>query len=256
MFKFVKNEMSSAVLTESGQATAIRYKVLVHDVNSDTLREETPWFKCTDYFNDVVFRQHGKVFTVYGLNNEKLVVPGDMFVIIKDWGAKFIKNMEYVNAWLVQRGHPAITFETVEGVPSGNMVLRVPKWYVGNTIYMSTLWMVVRRAAYPEILTDDNFYENDKLMKFDVEARKFREEFGATHQYTVANKKVAIVQKAIFEKVFNPKFKKFLDNMVAYNNSKTFAELNTGSYAEEQTQYHNAGILAGLGCVGLLKEEA
>ncbi len=254
MFKFVKNDMSSAVLTESGQATAIRYKVLVHQPESDELHEETPWFKCTDYFNDVVFRQHGKVFMVYGLSNEKLVVPDDMFVLIKDWGAKFIKNMEYVNAWLVQRGHPPVEFEsTIVGVPSGTMVLRVPKWYVGNTIYMSTLWMVVRRAAYPEALTDNNFYEKDKLMKFDVEAWQYVQTYGPNHPYVEPNKKTAVSQKAIFEKVFNPKFKKFLDNMVAYN-GHTFQKMVEYNY--DTSAYHNAGVVAGLGCVGLLKEEA
>jgi hypothetical protein len=159
-----KEKVIPYYLHEGGQNSAIRYRILVE--NEGTLTPETTWFKCTDYFNDMVIRSlSGPKFTVYGMNNENLCIRGDLFIQVKDYGAPFEKNIDNLNEIIKEKheGYPPITiYREVAELPAGTLVLQIPRFYILNTAYISYLTALIRACAYGLPVTS---YEQMKSME-------------------------------------------------------------------------------------------
>jgi hypothetical protein len=144
-------------LGELDQVSKIRWKVLLE--KEGDLEEACPWFKCTDYFNDVVVRNMKSCYCInpYGFDNTDMVVTGDLFVAIKSFGNKalFLANLDFVNKFLqTEIGWNEVpSIQTgIHDVPSNSIVLRIPRFYIECTAYISFLSALIRACTYGEEL--------------------------------------------------------------------------------------------------------
>lgn len=151
-------------LSEVGQKSPVRYKVLLE--TNGVLTEASPWLKCTDYFNDIVYATlFNDFFVSYGVNNESFIITGDLFVSIKDYQGKkiFKENLEVINEFLARRGHePNITVVSdVDDLPTDLLVLQIPRYYITNTAYMSLVFALIRACTYKVKLTQENIFTTE-----------------------------------------------------------------------------------------------
>lgn len=228
MFSYVRKDMPTTPLTESGQKSTIRYRILLE--KDGVLTEVSPWVKCTDYFNDVVIRTFcDEVFEAYGFKNNECVITGDLFMSIKDYCGKdrFRKNLTFINQWLANRGHTeSITEVTTDvlDVPNDWLVLRVPRYYITNTAYISLVMTLIRSCSYGVELTK----EGDM---YDVE-QKF--------QVIPSTYPVATIRNN-FIRVFAPENKKILDDIVFFFCDPYNGKFHKKNIPEEYVYKHNAG---------------
>ena len=228
MYNYIKKEISAS-LTEISQPSPVRYKVLLE--TNGVLTEASRWFKCTDYFNDVVIATTCKrFFIVYGFDNSSLAITGDLFVAIKDYGPTklFTENLTVINRWLLTMGHePQIEIvpkEEIDGLPDGHLVLQIPRYYITNTAYMSLVMLLIRSCTYKQEVTEKNIFEIDG---------KSRSLFSFP------------INKSKFFKLINPINKELLDEKVFFAQTGNSAE-TLKSKESVKTIYeayiHNAGI--------------
>jgi hypothetical protein len=126
------------VLTESGQYNPIRWAIVKRD--GDTLTPTTAWFKCKDYFNDVVAAKNDTFFTQYGFDNHEVVEKGSkgLWVLVKyiyDLPS-FAKRV----AAITNKDHPV----SIEKVDGDTLLLFIPEFYLVNTYRISLLTYLIR----------------------------------------------------------------------------------------------------------------
>tara|TARA_R110000868_G_scaffold37403_2_gene132367 strand:- start:492 stop:1181 length:690 start_codon:yes stop_codon:yes gene_type:complete len=160
--------------TESPQYNPIRY-ALAHIDADGNIVQETNWFKCKDYFNDVVAAKNKTFFEKYGFDNS---IPSckdtdGAYVLVKD-----IQDIEIFkhNVGIAEnKEHPVVISDTE--LP-GHLLLFIPEYYFVNTYRISLLTFLIRSSnrgsKYEEfksfLLSKDNGQEVDRM--FDGSARK------------------------------------------------------------------------------------
>jgi len=142
MFKV--NEFPAMSLTESGQVNPIRWAIVQRD--GDVLTPLSAWFKCKDYFNDVVAAKNGIFFEKYGFDNTNVVVKGEegLWVYVKDiyHMPTFRKNV----AAVTNPDHlVALTRMTAT-----TALLFIPEYYFVNTYRISLLTYLIRLGNMPK----------------------------------------------------------------------------------------------------------
>ena len=135
---------SNASLSESSQANPIRW-CLVHK-KKDALKAVTPWFKCKDYFNDIVAAKHGAFFTQYGFDNSKVVDPNEAgaYVVVN-----YIQCKEKFKDNLASWGNPEHPV-VVEYTDDQQCLLYIPAYYFENTYRISLLTYLIRLSNQEE----------------------------------------------------------------------------------------------------------
>ena len=151
----------STVLTEAGQSNPIRWALV--SKKGDVLTPKSPWFKCKDYFNDVVAAKHEMFFTQYGFNNKTMSSYKDdgayvMVNFIQDKVA-FQKDVEAI----MKPEFPVL----FEDLPDQMMLLYIPEHYFENTYRISLLTYLIRASNQP-VGTPANFESVTQAFKSPV----------------------------------------------------------------------------------------
>lgn len=139
-------------LSESPQSNQIRWRILKK--SSDTLATaQTTFFKCKDYFNDVVAAYRGKFFSVYGFNNQTLDLTDDQLYVqvafLHD-KANYCATIDAViNPKLKAEGFPELVYDDVDGENS-SLILLFDKKLFDNTYTISLLTYLLRIANAPK----------------------------------------------------------------------------------------------------------
>jgi hypothetical protein len=151
----------STVLTEAGQSNPIRWALV--SKKDDVLTPKSPWFKCKDYFNDVVAAKHEMFFTQYGFNNKTMSSYKDdgAYVMVNfiDDTASFQKDVEAI----MKPEFPVL----FEDLPDQMMLLYIPEHYFENTYRISLLTYLIRASNRP-VGTPANFESVTQAFKSPV----------------------------------------------------------------------------------------
>jgi hypothetical protein len=152
-------------LQESPQKNPIRWRILKQQ-KDDQCSPQTSFFRCKDYFNDVVAAYRGKFFTEYGFNNKLIDLSDDKLLV----QIKFLENKENycatlnaaINPKLEAEGLPKLVYDDVEG-ETDTLVLFFDRKLFDNTYTISLLTYLLRianqvdaHATYESLVTSMN----------------------------------------------------------------------------------------------------
>jgi len=136
----IKTVPSSSSLTETGQSNPIRFCFVKRE--DTTLTPESPWFKCKDYFNDVVAAKNGLFFVQYGFDNSKLSAKDEQgaWLLLKEikYKEEFKKSLQAVQ----HEEHPVLV-EDIDDKPT-MLLIYIPEFYFENTYKISLLTFLIR----------------------------------------------------------------------------------------------------------------
>jgi len=134
---------SSPNYTEIPQANPIRWSVCLYE--DDKFVQQTGWFKCRDFFNDMAALYNGANNCIYGMDTQKIKVNTyGIFLLIKETTPQFIDNVMRCVApkYKEEIGgdlHPV----PVEDMP-GHVLILLPKDLVDNTYSFSFVTLLLR----------------------------------------------------------------------------------------------------------------
>lgn len=139
-FKYTKEYDYS----EIGQHNPLRFIVLSKE--GDFYTNDTGWFRCKDFFNDLVFtRQTGNAIRIYGFDT-KFAVGMDntqpLLVGLKKLTQTFQYNVMALNWFLSETKRPIIRF--AESCTPMEAVIEIPPYYLENTYRISLLTLLLR----------------------------------------------------------------------------------------------------------------
>jgi hypothetical protein len=160
MFNIVIQENHVSVpYNEAGQRNNMRWRIMYRE--GDTLVSQAGIMKCKDYFNDLVARRKGHVFSVYGFNNQDIK--------FNKWGVylhltgidkpeQFCDNVDKgINVRLKQDQKTSIRTWIHD---EHSVVVRIPTKLWESTYYISLVTMMLRVCNNNvDITCWDDFYE-------------------------------------------------------------------------------------------------
>lgn len=138
----VKYTPLNIVYAENSQVNPIRFCILKE--KDGVFVNLTNWFKCRDFFNDVVYtKQTGNPITIYGFNSELgLSKDEDMFLALGNLTIPTFKdNWALVNSYLEKQKLPIVPL-------FDNNVVKIPSFYTKNTFNISLLTALMRFSNY------------------------------------------------------------------------------------------------------------
>lgn len=148
---------------ETHQANPIQYCILKE--KDGVYENVTNWFKCRDFFNDIVYtKQTRKSFSIYGFNSDLGLSKNDsLFVALNNLIPEFKDNWALVNNYLKDNNLPIVSlFE--------NNVVEIPNFYTKNTFNISLLTALMRFSNYKKLdkiedikTATDNYVEKSIL---------------------------------------------------------------------------------------------
>lgn len=153
--KIKDTKLSSVLYTETMQSNNIRWRILTPI--GEELVTQTAWFKCRDYFNDVVasYNDIGK-WCVYGFDTTKMQLPENgqpLYIQLKNLHPKFKDNLANVNVWLLDNQWPMLEFS--------EDVLILDAFYLKNTYNISLITMIVRMINDEVDFSTKHGFSND-----------------------------------------------------------------------------------------------
>jgi hypothetical protein len=129
--------------TEVLQNNPIRFIAL--EKRGENYHNSSNWFKCRDFFNDIVAAHHGSFYSIYGFDNERVSIGEDGLLV----GVKQLLNHEiflYTLENIVNKELEVlsckITYKWVEGI----LVLAFPLELLKCTYYMSLATWLIRNS--------------------------------------------------------------------------------------------------------------
>ena len=139
-------------LYESPQKNPIRWRIL-KKTGDNIATAQTTFFKCKDYFNDVVAAYRGKFFSVYGFNNKTLDLTDDQLFVqvafLHD-KANYCATIDAViNPKLKAEGFLELVYDDVDG-EANSLILVFDKKLFDNTYTISFLTYLLRIANAPQ----------------------------------------------------------------------------------------------------------
>lgn len=152
-------------LNEAHQSNQIRWRILKRESDS-VAKAQTTFFKCKDYFNDVVAAYRGCFFSAYGFDNKSLDLTDDQLLV----QVKYLYNKDnyistisdVINKKLEEDGLPHLFYEDVEG-EEDSLILFFDRKLFDNTYTISFLTYLLRianaekrYAIYESLTTNEN----------------------------------------------------------------------------------------------------
>lgn len=163
MFKLSK-QVPQKAYTENEQANPLRWCVLFKEEDG-TFTPQTGWFKCKDYFNDMVAGLRGHHFSVYGMTNNIKYNTDAFYVLVKEVVTDDLLKHNWGNVVLPLVEESFGVKATMEVVESDKVLLTLPLEVLSSTYSISLLSWLLRVTAYrtqytslEEILAERDVY--------------------------------------------------------------------------------------------------
>lgn len=160
----IKPNNNHIALGEVGQTNPLRWVILHKEPDgpgSETVyQEETPEFKCKDFFNEVLAKYHGHKLSIYGFNAGELSLNEEgVYVLLKNIHDMevFTKNIGLVSTYAEKFGGTKLSLEPIDDT---NAVMLLPRWYFQNTFYISLLTYLIRISNVTQEIKDETFMEH------------------------------------------------------------------------------------------------
>lgn len=131
---------------ENAQVNPILFCILKE--KESVFNNVTNWFKCRDFFNDIVYtKQTGTPLVVYGLNsNLGLSKDEPIYAALDKLIPEFEDNWELVNSYLEKENLPR-----VELYKSNVTVAKIHEFYTESTYNIALLTALMRLLNYKKI---------------------------------------------------------------------------------------------------------
>lgn len=127
---------------EIPQANPIRWCLYHYDADKEEFTAQSDWFKCKDFFNDVVAKYNGVEGSVYGFNTKPLLLNTyGVWIRLKN-----LKKAFYHNALLVaEKFQVTLNFAPFEDDETQCLTL-FPRELFENTYKISLFTLLIRAA--------------------------------------------------------------------------------------------------------------
>lgn len=144
---------------EIPQANPIRWCLYHYDADKEEFTAQTDWFKCKDFFNDVVAKYHGVDGGVYGMNFRKITLNDyGLWVRLKGLYPAFYDNVLLV----AEKFQVTLNFAPFED-DSAQCLTLFPRELFDSTYKISLFTLLVRVAnmttkcsSYEELIKQTN----------------------------------------------------------------------------------------------------
>jgi len=211
--------------TEIGQDTDVKFAPI--GVDDGKFYQTHPWFKCKDYFNEVIAaKKLGQSFKEYGFefDPKEHELPEDTHILIKT--SKFDNIIKGIEKYL----HPVETEAGLkltewEKLSEGIYHIHGDSIYMDEPVFMSAYTLMLRNFWYSEYADGEDMagylkdlYDNDYTRGTQVLVLKSMENFDVIRLLLI-NMKVLSIGNDAFYKRMSAQGANFLHNSTGFNST-------------------------------------
>lgn len=145
----------SRAYSEVPQYNPLRWKIM--SKQDDTFVDQTGWIKCKDFFNDLVAKEYGVEFPIYGFNNADIKKDAEGYYFLLNFienKERFLANIKVVNKRLKE--DTGVVLSTFDVDEPEQVVLLLPNELWANTWMVSLVTYLIRCSNYEYAFKDWN----------------------------------------------------------------------------------------------------